>query len=278
MEGALPSVVCGLVDVPVIGLPVSTGYGFGGRGEAALLGMLQSCSPGLVVVNIDNGVGAGVTAALIARRGGVRQLALLLRDRREERARQLDRAPSRHGRRRVPRRAGESAGRAAGASCRRRSGRALAGGGLRGAAASSSRIESEAAADAARRGALGFDLVDVIAGVQQSAHRDLEGADRRARGGRPARRSARPWTRCSRSTPSWTCWCASRCEAFSRAVRGRRPPKTTTGERRAPRRSRDSSRWSRSPAGAGSCGTRARCPRAATGSSGRRRCAAAWPP
>ena len=69
MEGALPSVVAGLVEVPVIGLPVSTGYGIGGRGEAALLGMLQSCSPGLVVVNIDNGVGAGVTAALIARRG-----------------------------------------------------------------------------------------------------------------------------------------------------------------------------------------------------------------
>jgi len=67
MEGALPSVVAGLVDVPVIGLPTSTGYGLGGRGEAALLGMLQSCSPGLVVVNIDNGVGAGATAALIAR-------------------------------------------------------------------------------------------------------------------------------------------------------------------------------------------------------------------
>jgi len=70
MEGALPSVVAGLVDVPVIGLPTSTGYGMGGRGEAALLGMLQSCSPGLVVVNIDNGVGAGVTAALVARRAG----------------------------------------------------------------------------------------------------------------------------------------------------------------------------------------------------------------
>jgi len=68
MEGALPSVVAGLVDVPVIGLPTSTGYGLGGHGEAALLGMLQSCSPGLVVVNIDNGVGAGATAALIARR------------------------------------------------------------------------------------------------------------------------------------------------------------------------------------------------------------------
>jgi len=68
MEGALPSVVAGLVDVPVIGLPTSTGYGLGGRGEAALLGMLQSCSPGLTVVNIDNGIGAGATAALIARR------------------------------------------------------------------------------------------------------------------------------------------------------------------------------------------------------------------
>lgn len=68
MEGALPSVVAGLVDVPVIGLPTSTGYGLGGRGEAALLGMLQSCSPGLAVVNVDNGIGAGATAALIARR------------------------------------------------------------------------------------------------------------------------------------------------------------------------------------------------------------------
>jgi len=68
MEGALPSVVAGLVEVPVIGLPTSTGYGLGGRGKAALLGMLQSCSPGLVVVNIDNGIGAGATAALIARR------------------------------------------------------------------------------------------------------------------------------------------------------------------------------------------------------------------
>lgn len=67
MEGALPSVVAGLVTVPVIGLPTSSGYGYGGHGEAALMGMLQSCSPGLAVVNIDNGVGAGATAALIAR-------------------------------------------------------------------------------------------------------------------------------------------------------------------------------------------------------------------
>ena len=68
MEGALPSVVSGLVSVPVIGLPTSTGYGLGGDGTAAVLGMLQTCSPGLSVVNIDNGVGAGATAALIANR------------------------------------------------------------------------------------------------------------------------------------------------------------------------------------------------------------------
>jgi len=70
MEGALASVVSGLVDVPVIGVPCSVGYGMGGKGEAALMSMLQSCSPGLVVVNIDNGVNAGATAALIARRAG----------------------------------------------------------------------------------------------------------------------------------------------------------------------------------------------------------------
>jgi NCAIR mutase (PurE)-related protein len=68
MDGALPSVVAGLVDVPVIGLPVSTGYGLGGDGTAALYSMLQSCAPGLTAVNIDNGVGAGSTAALIANR------------------------------------------------------------------------------------------------------------------------------------------------------------------------------------------------------------------
>ncbi len=68
MDGALPSVVAGLVDVPVIGLPVSVGYGHGGGGEAALMTMLQSCAPGITVVNIDNGIGAGSTAALIANR------------------------------------------------------------------------------------------------------------------------------------------------------------------------------------------------------------------
>lgn len=68
MDGALPSVVSGLVDVPVIGLPTSVGYGMGGQGQGALMAMLQTCSPGLAVVNIDNGVGAGATAALIANR------------------------------------------------------------------------------------------------------------------------------------------------------------------------------------------------------------------
>ncbi|HJH26754.1 MAG TPA: nickel pincer cofactor biosynthesis protein LarB [Methanophagales archaeon] len=68
MEGALPSVVASLVNVPVIGVPTSVGYGLGGKGVAALLSMLQSCSPGLAVVNIDNGVGAGTFAAKCAYR------------------------------------------------------------------------------------------------------------------------------------------------------------------------------------------------------------------
>lgn len=73
MDGALPSVVAGLSPVPVIGLPTSVGYGAGGGGVAALLSMLQSCAPGLAVVNIDNGIGAGAMAAKIANaaaRGG----------------------------------------------------------------------------------------------------------------------------------------------------------------------------------------------------------------
>ncbi len=65
-EGALPTVVAGLVDTPVVGLPVSTGYGHGGAGEAALLGMLQSCSV-LSAVNVDAGFVAGAQAGLIAR-------------------------------------------------------------------------------------------------------------------------------------------------------------------------------------------------------------------
>jgi NCAIR mutase (PurE)-related protein len=68
MEGALPTVVAALIDIPVIGVPVPTGYGYGGKGETALASMLQSCSPGLTVVNIGNGLGAGSVAALIAKR------------------------------------------------------------------------------------------------------------------------------------------------------------------------------------------------------------------
>lgn len=67
MEGALPSVVGGLVGVPLIAVPTSIGYGASFGGLAALLGMLNSCSPGVTVVNIDNGYGAGVAAARIAR-------------------------------------------------------------------------------------------------------------------------------------------------------------------------------------------------------------------
>ncbi len=68
MEGALASVVASMVDVPVVGVPTSVGYGFGGNGVAALASMLQSCTLGLAVVNIDNGVAAGAYAASIAKR------------------------------------------------------------------------------------------------------------------------------------------------------------------------------------------------------------------
>lgn len=67
-EGALPTVVAGLVDLPIIALPTSSGYGYGGRGRAALMAMLQACSLGLAVVNIDSGIAAGVVAAQIANR------------------------------------------------------------------------------------------------------------------------------------------------------------------------------------------------------------------
>ncbi len=67
MEGALPSVVGGLVGVPVIAVPTSVGYGASFSGAAALLGMLNSCSPNVTVVNIDNGFGAAYVATLIAR-------------------------------------------------------------------------------------------------------------------------------------------------------------------------------------------------------------------
>ncbi len=71
MEGALPSLIASLLDVPVIGVPTSIGYGIGGKGIAAIFSMLQACPLGLSIVNIDNGVGAGVIAALIAKRVGI---------------------------------------------------------------------------------------------------------------------------------------------------------------------------------------------------------------
>lgn len=67
-EGALPSVVAGLVDVPVIAVPTSVGYGLGEKGVSALMAMLQACSLGIAVVNIDGGVAAGAVAALVANR------------------------------------------------------------------------------------------------------------------------------------------------------------------------------------------------------------------
>ena len=68
MEGALATLVSTLVDIPIIGIPTSIGYGYGEKGIAALASMLQSCSLGLSVVNIDNGIAAGAIAANIANR------------------------------------------------------------------------------------------------------------------------------------------------------------------------------------------------------------------
>ena len=67
MEGALPTVLAGLVSQPIIGVPVSVGYGVSARGKTALEGMLASCSPGLMVVNIDNGYGSAMAALRILR-------------------------------------------------------------------------------------------------------------------------------------------------------------------------------------------------------------------
>lgn len=72
MEGALPSVVGGLTGVPLVAVPTSTGYGVAAGGFAALATMLSSCAPGIVVVNVDNGYGAGVHAARVARRAAPR--------------------------------------------------------------------------------------------------------------------------------------------------------------------------------------------------------------
>ncbi|HZC27011.1 MAG TPA: nickel pincer cofactor biosynthesis protein LarB [Actinopolymorphaceae bacterium] len=73
MEGALPSVVGGLTGVPLVAVPTSVGYGASFGGLAALLAMLNSCAPGVVVTNIDNGFGAGVFAARVARRARPRE-------------------------------------------------------------------------------------------------------------------------------------------------------------------------------------------------------------
>jgi hypothetical protein len=67
MEGALPSVIGGIVERPVVAVPTSIGYGAGFGGLSALLGMLNSCAAGVCVVNIDNGFGAGYVASLINR-------------------------------------------------------------------------------------------------------------------------------------------------------------------------------------------------------------------
>ena len=82
MDGVLPGVIAGLVAAPVVGIPVSTGYGHGGAGEAALGTMLQSCSTGLTVVNIDNGIGAGAAALLIAGRAATARRPLPAAERR----------------------------------------------------------------------------------------------------------------------------------------------------------------------------------------------------
>ena len=74
MEGALPSVVAGLTDCPVVAVPTSTGYGAGAGGQAALLAMLNSCAGGIGVVNIDNGFGAGLLAAMINRQSAPRRV------------------------------------------------------------------------------------------------------------------------------------------------------------------------------------------------------------
>jgi NCAIR mutase (PurE)-related protein len=68
MEGALASVISGMVDRPIIAVPTSVGYGASFQGLAALLGMLNTCAPGVAVVNIDNGFGAGYLASLMSRR------------------------------------------------------------------------------------------------------------------------------------------------------------------------------------------------------------------
>jgi NCAIR mutase (PurE)-related protein len=86
MEGALASVVGGLVSVPVVACPTSVGYGASFGGAAALLAMLNSCAPGVSVVNIDNGFGAGYVAGLIARGAGAGRKQKARKGRKKERS------------------------------------------------------------------------------------------------------------------------------------------------------------------------------------------------
>jgi len=94
MEGALPGVVAGMTDRPVIAVPTSVGYGASFGGLAALLGMLNSCASGVTVVNIDNGFGAGYAAALIAR-GKAQAAYAEKRARKSQAARDAGRGPKR---------------------------------------------------------------------------------------------------------------------------------------------------------------------------------------
>ena len=71
-EGAMPSIIAGMVDIPVIGVPTSIGYGYGDKGISALMSMLQSCSLGIATVNIDSGIAAGVIASIIAKNKSIK--------------------------------------------------------------------------------------------------------------------------------------------------------------------------------------------------------------
>jgi len=71
-EGAMPSIIAGMVDIPVIGVPTSIGYGYGDKGTAALMSMLQSCALGIATVNIDSGIAAGVLASIIVQKKSIK--------------------------------------------------------------------------------------------------------------------------------------------------------------------------------------------------------------
>jgi len=68
----MPSIIAGMVDIPVIGVPTSIGYGYGDKGTAALMSMLQSCALGIATVNIDSGIAAGVLASIIVQKKSIK--------------------------------------------------------------------------------------------------------------------------------------------------------------------------------------------------------------